>query len=344
MSQRPAVLLIYTGGTIGMCADPATGVLRPMDLAHIQDQVPELKRIAVDLASVAFEKPIDSSDMKPADWLRVASIIGAQYERFDGFVVLHGSDTMAYTASALSFLLEGLNKPVILTGSQLPIGTIRTDAKENLVTAIEIAAAKDEQGRAKVPEVAVYFEYRLMRGNRTVKVHAERFEAFRSPNWPVLAEAGVHLRYDRAALLPWQEGPLVVHDRFDDRVAIIQLFPGIRAEWVRQALSLPDLQAAVLGTFGSGNGPTDTAFVDVLREARERGVILLNVTQCVGGRVEQGRYATSKAFQELGVVPGADITVEAAITKLMFLLGSSQGTEGVERALAVPIRGEFTLA
>jgi len=344
MSQRPAVLLIYTGGTIGMCADPATGVLRPMDLAHIQDQVPELRRIAVDLASVAFEKPIDSSDMKPADWIHIASIIGAQYERFDGFVVLHGSDTMAYTASALSFLLEGLNKPVILTGSQLPIGTIRTDAKENLVTAIEIAAAKDEQGRAIVSEVAVYFEYRLMRGNRTVKVHAERFEAFRSPNWPVLAEAGVHLRYDRAALLPLQEGPLVVHDRFDDRVAIIQLFPGIRAEWVRQALSLPDLQAAVLGTFGSGNGPTDKAFVDVLSEARERGVILLNVTQCVGGRVEQGRYATSQAFQELGVVPGADITVEAAITKLMFLLGSGQGTEGVERALAIPIRGEFTLA
>jgi L-asparaginase len=344
MSQRPAVLLIYTGGTIGMCADAATGILRPMDLAHIQDQVPELKRIAVDLASVAFEKPIDSSDMRPSDWIRIAGIIAAQYDLFDGFVVLHGSDTMAYTASALSFLLEGLNKPVILTGSQLPIGTIRTDAKENLVTAIEIAAAKDELGRAMVPEVAVYFEYRLMRGNRTVKVHAERFEAFRSPNWPVLAEAGVHLRYDRSAILPWQEGPLVVHDRFDDRVAIIQLFPGIRAEWVRQALALPGLRAAVLGTFGSGNGPTDKAFVDVLREARDRGLVLLNVTQCVGGRVEQGRYATSKAFQDMGVVSGADITVEAAITKLMFLLGSGQGTEAVERALAVPIRGEFTLA
>lgn len=344
MSQRPAVLLIYTGGTIGMCADPATGALRPMDLAHIQDQVPELKRIAVDLASVAFEKPIDSSDMRPADWLRIAAIIGEQYERFDGFVVLHGSDTMAYTASALSFLLEGLNKPVVLTGSQLPIGTIRTDAKENLITAIEIAAAKDEQGHAMVPEVSVYFEYRLMRGNRTVKVHAERFEAFRSPNWPTLAEAGVHLRYDRAAIMPWQHGPLFVHDRFDDNVAIVPLFPGIRAEWVRQALSLPGLRAAVLGTFGSGNGPTDAAFVQALREARERGIILLNVTQCVGGRVEQGRYATSKAFQDLGVVPGADITVEAAITKLMFLLGAGQATEAMERALAVPIRGEFTLA
>jgi L-asparaginase len=344
MSQRPAVLIIYTGGTIGMCADPVTGALRPMDLAHIQDQVPELKRIAVDLASVAFDEPIDSSDMRPGDWIRIASIIGEHYQRFDGFVVLHGSDTMAYTASALGFLLEGLNKPVVLTGSQLPIGTIRTDAKENLITAIEIAAAKDEQGHAMVPEVAVYFEYRLMRGNRTVKVHAERFEAFRSPNWPTLAEAGVHLRYDRAAIMPWQKGPLVVHDRFDDDVAVVQLFPGIRAEWVRQALSLPGLRAAVLATFGSGNGPTDAAFVQALREARERGIILLNVTQCVGGRVEQGRYATSKAFQELGVVPGADITVEAAITKLMFLLGRGQATEATERALAVPIRGEFTLA
>ncbi len=343
MSQRPAVLLIYTGGTIGMWADPATGALRPMDLAHIQDQVPELKRIAVDLASVSFKEPIDSSDMRPADWVRIAAIIGEQYARFDGFVVLHGSDTMAYTASALSFLLEGLNKPVVLTGSQLPIGTIRTDAKENLITAIEIAAAKDEQGRAMVPEVAVYFEYRLMRGNRTVKVHSERFEAFRSPNWPALAEAGVHLRYDRAAILPWQETELVVHGRFDDRVAIIQLFPGIRAEWIEQALAAKDLRGVVLATFGSGNGPTDKAFVDVLREARERGITLLNVTQCVGGRVEQGRYATSKAFQQLGVIPGADITVEAAITKLMFLLGSCQGTEALERALAVPIRGEFTL-
>ncbi len=343
MSQRPKVLLIYTGGTIGMCADPVTGALQPMDLAHIQDQVPELKRIAVDLASVAFEVPIDSSDMLPRDWVRIAKIIGEYYDLFDGFVVLHGSDTMAYTASALSFLLEGLNKPVVLTGSQLPIGTIRTDAKENLITAIEIAAAKDSEGRAMVPEVSVYFEYRLMRGNRTVKVHAERFEAFRSPNWPALAEAGVHIRYDRGAIAPWRPDKLQMHDRFDDRVAVIQLFPGIRPEWMRQALAMPDLRAAVLGTFGSGNGPTSTEFVQVLREARDRGITLMNVTQCVGGRVEQGRYATSSAFQKLGVVAGADITVEAAVTKLMFLLGSSQGTDALERALAVPIRGEFTL-
>jgi L-asparaginase len=226
----------------------------------------------------------------------------------------------------------------------LPIGTIRTDAKENLITAIEIAAAKDEQGRAMVPEVAVYFEYRLMRGNRTVKVHAERFEAFRSPNWPALAEAGVHLRYDRSAILPHRAGPLKVHDRLDDRIAVIRLFPGIRADWMRYALAQPGLRAAVLTTFGSGNGPTDPAFVAALREARDRGMLLINVTQCVGGRVEQGRYATSQAFVDMGVIGGADITVEAAVAKTMFLLAHTQGTEELVQRMEAPIAGEFTLA
>lgn len=338
------VLLIYTGGTIGMWADPRTGALRPMDLEHLEEQVPELERVGVKLGSVAFEKPIDSSDMRPADWVRVAGIIGAHYEQYDGFVVLHGSDTMAYTASALSFLLEGLSKPVILTGSQLPIGTIRTDAKENLITAIEIAAARDDQGRARVPEVAIYFEYRLYRGNRTVKVHAERFEAFRSPNWPPLAEAGVHIRYDPAAILPHRQGPLRVHDRLDDHVAVIRLFPGIRASWVEHALNVPDLRAAVLTTFGSGNGPTDPAFLDALRAARGRGIELLNVTQCVGGRVEQGKYVTSRAFQEMGMVPGADLTVEAAVTKAMVLLGRDESSAALAQGMAIPLAGELTLS
>lgn len=339
-----SVLLIYTGGTIGMWADPRTGALQPMDLAHLEEQVPELARIGVRLASIAFERPIDSSDMRPADWARIARIIGDRYAQFDGFVVLHGSDTMAYTASALSYLLENLAKPVILTGSQLPIGTIRTDAKENLITAIEIAAAKDEQGRALIPEVAVYFEYRLLRGNRTVKVHAERFEAFRSPNWPALAEAGVRIRYDRAAILPHRNGDLAVHARFDDRVAVIRLFPGITAQWVRHALSMPGLRAAVLTTFGSGNGPTDAGFIDALREARGRGIHLLNATQCVGGRVEQGRYATSRAFVELGVIPCADMTVEATVTKAMFLLAQEQDAAAFAQRMAAPIAGELTLA
>jgi len=341
MKQR-SVLIIYTGGTIGMLADPRTGALRPMDLAHLEEQVPELDRINVKLGSHSFETPIDSSDMRPADWVRIANIIGDHYDRYDGFVVLHGSDTMAYTASALSFMLEGLNKPVILTGSQLPIGTIRTDAKENLITAIEIAAAKDEHGHAMVPEVAVYFEYSLYRGNRTVKVHAERFEAFRSPNYPRLAEAGVHLRYDRAAILPRRSSPLRIHEGMDDNVGVIRLFPGIRAEWVRHALATPGLRAAVLTTFGSGNGPTDPAFIAALAEARERGIALVNVTQCSGGRVEQGRYATSRAFVELGVLGAGDMTVEAAVTKLMFLLGQGGDADALATAFGQAFCGEIT--
>ncbi|HQW06554.1 MAG TPA: type I asparaginase [Flavobacteriales bacterium] len=343
MNDRASVLLIYTGGTIGMWADPRTGVLRPMDLAHLEEQVPELQRIKVNLESVAFDRPMDSSDLGPLDWVRIAREIGKHYDRFDGFVILHGSDTMAYTASALSFLLEGLSKPVILTGSQLPIGTIRTDAKENLITAIEIAGAKDDLGRPMVPEVAVYFEYRLLRGNRTVKVHAERFEAFRSPNWPVLAEAGVHIRYDRSAILPFDPRALKVHDHMDQRVAVIRLFPGISPAWLDHAMILPDLKAVILTTFGSGNGPTEPAFIQALRSARERDIALLNVTQCVGGRVEQGRYTTSRAFTELGVIPCADMTVEAALAKTMFLLAGNRGTEGLAQAMATPIRGEFTL-
>ena len=342
--SRPRVLLIYTGGTIGMWADPHTGALRPMDLAHLEQQVPELAHIGVDLEAVAFDTPIDSSDMRPTDWIRMARIIGEHYDRFDGFVVLHGSDTMAYTASALSFLLENLGKPVILTGSQLPIGTVRTDARENLITAIEIAAARNGQGRAMVPEVAVYFEYRLLRGNRTVKVHADRFEAFRSPNYPVLAEAGVHLRYDHAAIRSQSAGPLVVHERIADPVTVLWMHPGIRADTVGHVLAQPDLRAVILATFGSGNAPTDPELLDHLREARRKGIALLNVTQCVGGRVEQGRYVTSRALREMGVVGCGDMTVEAALTKTMCLLGRTNDPSLLAAEMARDLCGEITLA
>ncbi|MBL7985012.1 MAG: type I asparaginase [Flavobacteriales bacterium] len=347
MNERPRVLILYTGGTIGMMADPRTGALRPMDLEHLEEHVPELERIDVKLDAVSFEQPIDSSDMRPADHVRIARLIGTHYHDHDGFVVLHGSDTMAYTASALSYLLEGLSKPVVLTGSQLPIGTIRTDGKENLLTAIEIAAARHTHGplagMAVVPEVSVYFEYSLYRGNRTVKVHAERFEAFRSPNWPVLAEAGVHIRYDQQAILPRRAGPLTVHERMDDRIGVIRLFPGIRPDWMDHALRTPDLQAAVITTFGSGNGPTEPAFLDALRRAHERGVVLVNATQCVGGRVEQGRYTTSRAFAEMGMVSAHDMTVEAAVTKLMFLFGQNADAAAVRQAMGHALCGEVTV-
>jgi L-asparaginase len=342
MSDRSKVLIIYTGGTIGMMTDPRTGALRPMDIAHLEEHVPELDRMNVLLDAVSFERPIDSSDMRPADWVYIAQLIGKHYTDHDGFVILHGSDTMAYTASALSYLLEGLGKPVILTGSQLPIGTIRTDGKENLLTAIEIAAAKQD-GRPLVAEVAIYFEYSLYRGNRTVKVHAERFEAFRSPNWPVLAEAGVHIRYDSQALLPLRTGPLTVHDRLDDHVGVIRLFPGIRAEWVEHALATPGSRAAVLTTFGSGNGPTDAPFLAALGAARAQGIVLVNATQCVGGRVEQGRYVTSKAFVDMGVVSAHDMTVEAAVTKLMFLFGQGLAPALVEQRFGIDLCGEVSV-
>jgi L-asparaginase len=340
--SRPKVLLIYTGGTIGMVADPRSGALQAVNLDHLEEQVPELVRMGITLETESFGTPIDSSDMHPEHWVRLASIIGSRYADFDGFVVLHGSDTMAYTASALSFLLENLAKPVVLTGSQLPLGTIRTDGKENLITAIEIAAAQ-ENGAPAVSEVAVYFEYSLYRGNRTVKVHAERFEAFRSPNWPVLAEAGTHIRYDRAALLHRCSGPFTVHGRMDPGVGVLRLFPGIRASWAEGLLRDPGLKAVVLETFGSGNGPMDTEFLEVLRTARKRGIVLVNVTQCVGGRVDQGRYQTSRAFLEMGVVGGHDLTTEAAVTKLMFLLGQGLGGEEVAGRMELPLCGELSL-
>ncbi len=342
MAKKPSILLIYTGGTIGMISDAKTGQLKPFNFERLMDEIPELSKFEISIKSHSFRKPIDSSDMQPEIWMELAHLIEEEYTKFDGFVILHGSDTMAYTASALSFMLENLSKPVILTGSQLPIGTIRTDGKENLITAIEIAAAK-EKGKAIVPEVCVYFEYQLYRGNRTHKFNAAHFRAFESPNYPLLAEAGITIHYNRSDLAKPSTKKLKIHTLLDKRIAILKMFPGITPSVVRAILNAEDIQAIVLESYGSGNVTTEKWFTDELRGAIKAGKIILNITQCAAGRVEQGRYQTSAALAEIGVVGGADMTTEAAMTKLMFLLGNTDNTAQVRKQLAMNLRGELTL-
>ncbi|HEY0030580.1 MAG TPA: asparaginase [Bacteroidia bacterium] len=340
--SKSKVLLIYTGGTIGMMQDAKTGQLKPFDFKHLTEQIPELNKFDVTLSAVSFDKPIDSSDMQPSVWIEIAKLIEKNYSKVDGFVVLHGSDTMSFTASALSFMLENLNKPVILTGSQLPIGMIRTDGKENLITAIEIAAAK-EKGRSIVSEVCIYFEYQLYRGNRTHKFNSEHFQAFQSANYPVLAEAGVHLKYNYGALQAGNGKKLKVHTSLDPNIAILKMFPGITPNVVNAILSAKNIRAVILETFGSGNASTQKWFIEAIQKAIDKGLIVLNVTQCNAGKVEQGKYATSAAFKKIGVVGSADITTEAAVAKLMFVLGTAAGKKEAVKLLSSDLRGEMTI-
>lgn len=339
--SKSKVLLIYTGGTIGMMQDVKSGQLKPFDFKHLTDQIPELKKFDVVLSAVSFGKPIDSSDMQPEVWIELAKLIGENYSKVDGFVILHGSDTMSFTASALSFMLENLNKPVILTGSQLPIGTIRTDGKENLITAIEIAAAK-ENGKSIISEACIYFEYQLYRGNRTHKFNSEHFQAFQSANYPILAEAGVHIKYNYGALKKINSSKLKVHTLLDSNIAILKLFPGITQNVVEAISNTKNLKAIILETFGSGNANTQKWFVDSLKKAIDRGIVILNVTQCNAGSVEQGKYATSADLEKIGVIGGADITTEAAVTKLMYVLGSTKNKKEIEKLLMKDLRGEIT--
>jgi L-asparaginase len=339
---KSKVLLIYTGGTIGMMQDAKTGQLKPFDFKHLTEQIPELSKFDVELSAVSFDKPIDSSDMLPEVWIKMATTIEKNYTKYDGFVILHGSDTMSFTASALSFMLENLSKPVILTGSQLPIGTIRTDGKENLITAIEIAAAK-ENGKPVVAEVCIYFEYQLYRGNRTHKYNSEHFQAFQSPNYPILAEAGVHLKYNRAALLKPGTKKLNVQIKLDPNIAILQMFPGITPNAVDAILHTKKAKAILIETYGSGNATTQKWFIDALKKTVEKGIVILNITQCNAGKVEQGKYATSAAFNKIGVVGGSDITTEAAVAKLMFVLGSTSNKREIEKLLKSDLRGEMTI-
>lgn len=355
-----SVLVIYTGGTFGMVYDRHDGLIS-FDFERVPDRLPELHRLDFDITLTTLPDVIDSSNMKPAVWIELAQLIKANYEQYDSFVVLHGTDTMAYTASALSFMLEGLNKPVILTGAQLPIGAPRTDARENFITALEIAAAVDsaavrrsdvdsaqKDGYPVVPEVCVYFNSRLLRGNRATKQESVQFNAFASENYPPLATAGVSIDYNRPYIRAYQPGqPLRVRTALDPNVTILKLFPGITQAVVESILGIPALRGVVLETFGAGNAPTDGWFLDALKAAIDRGVLMINVSQCEGGRVTQGRYQTSKQLEQIGVVSGADITTEAAITKLMVLLGREHDRGAVATArlrtlLGVPMAGEMS--
>lgn len=340
--KSPSVLLIYTGGTIGMIENPDTGALESFNFDELLKQVPELKRFNYQINTYQFQPPIDSSDMEPELWVKMVRIIEEHYDTYDGFVILHGTDTMAYTASALSFMLENLAKPVILTGSQLPIGMLRTDGKENLITAIEIAAARRPDGSPMVPEVCIFFENELMRGNRTTKVNAENFNAFRSFNYPVLATVGIHIRYNEHLIRRCPDGPLKPHYLLDKNVVMLTLFPGIQESVIEMVVRMPTIKAIVLKTFGSGNAPQKEWLVRHLKEAERRGIIVVNITQCPRGAVEMRRYGTGLQLLQAGVVSGYDSTPECAITKLMFLLGYDFSPEETRRLMDSDLAGEIT--
>ncbi len=340
--DRGSILLIYTGGTIGMIENPETGVLESFNFQHLQDNMPELKRMGHTVSSIQFEPPVDSSEMGPESWAHLVQIIADNYDNYDGFVVLHGTDTMAFTASALSFMLENLAKPVIFTGSQLPIGMLRTDGKENLITAIEIAAAK-ENGIAVVPEVCIFFENYLMRGNRTTKINADHFNAFRSFNYPALAHAGIQIKYEYNLIYrPISRKPLKPHFLFDTNVVILKIFPGIPASVIEATLNIPGLKGVVLETFGSGNAPTYPWFLALLKDAVDKGVVIVNITQCTAGSVEMHRYDTGNKLLNCGVVSGYDSTTESAVAKLMFLFGHNFTAKEVKEYLDCSLIGEIT--
>lgn len=330
------VLIIYTGGTIGMKTNPSTGALAPVDFSQIQAEIPEIKKFNAQIDSITYDPIMDSSNASSKDWVEMAKLIDANYNKYDGFVILHGTDTMAYAASGLSFMLCNLAKPVIFTGSQLPMGVLRTDGRENLISAIEIAA------NGVVNEVCIYFQTKLLRGNRTTKQNAEYFDAFISYNYPPIATAGINIRYDYSLLLPQPSGAFCINTNIDEAISVVKIFPGIKEEILRAHLAIKGLRAIVLESYGAGNAPNETWFIDLIKEASLKGVVILNVTQCAIGSVNMSIYETGKSLMQIGVISGFDITIEAAIAKLMHLLGNYDNKE-VAQKLTLSLRAEISL-
>ena len=344
MTENSSLLLIYTGGTIGMRQDSQDQTLKPFDFSQILEEVPEIRKFAVRIDSCTFSPLIDSSDVEPGIWQRLARLIQEKYDQYDGFVVLHGTDTMAYSASAMSFMLDGLTKPVIFTGSQLPIGVPRTDGRENLISSVEIASAKDADGHARVPEVCICFGSQLMRGNRTTKANAEAFKAFQSPNYPLLAQAGINIRYNDEFIrkpLDWYQN-ISINTNLDTCVSILKIHPGITPGSVRHFLLDPGTRAVIIETYGAGNAPSAQWFTDIVAEANRMGKVLVNVTQCPSGTVDMGIYANGKALERAGVVNGHDSTTESALAKLFYLLGKSKDNEWVKCMMDRNLKGEIS--
>ena len=343
MTSKSKILVIYTGGTIGMIMNKETNALEPFPFQDIYTHLPMLNLVNAEISVKEMLPLIDSSDTNPKFWVQLASLIYENYNDFDGFVVLHGTDTMAYTASALCFLLENLSKPVILTGSQLPLGVMRTDGRENILNSIEIAAAKKE-GKPRVPEVCIYFENALLRGNRAYKDNAEHFNAFHSANYPKLAEVGVHIKYNDHFIRPITDHLLKLHTQMDENIAILKLYPGITQQAMQSVFNTEGLRAVILETFGSGNAPSNSEFISILEEAVKKGIVIVNVTQCKGGgTVEIGRYGASLLLKKIGIVSGHDITTEAAVAKLMYFLGEGLNNDEVKHYMRVSLRGEITV-
>lgn len=343
-NDKSSILLIYTGGTIGMKQDPTAQALKPFDFSQILEEVPELGKFAYKIDSYTFSPLIDSSDVEPGLWVSLVNLIESRYDEYDGFVILHGTDTMAYSASALSFMIEGLTKPVIFTGSQLPIGVPRTDGKENLISSVEIAAAKDNNGHALVPEVCICFDNILMRGNRTTKVNSDNFRAFSSENCPQLAEAGISIRYNQSIIRKpkdWSTRP-VFHTSLDTRVSILKLHPGITEQVVEHILCGTESRAVIIETYGAGNAPSKEWFISLINKALAAGKIILNVTQCLAGSVNMDIYATGKSLKDAGVCNGYDCTTESALAKLFHLMGIHANNQHVKEMLEVDLRGEMS--